>query len=49
MIDIDDFKEQILPRLIVAVALTPAFLLVWWFLKMMNEPTPQEIMNPISI
>jgi hypothetical protein len=43
MIDIDDFKEQILPRLIVAVALTPAFLLVWWFLKMMNEPTPQEI------
>lgn len=38
-----DFKEQVLPRLILAVAFIPVFLLVWWFMKMMNEPTPQEI------
>lgn len=42
MIDID-FKDDILPRLLVAAVMIPAFILGWWFLKMINEPSPQEI------
>ncbi len=43
MFDEIDFKEQILPRLLVAVVMIPAFILGWWFLKMFDEPSPQEI------
>jgi len=43
MFDEIDFKEQILPRLLVAAVMIPAFFLVWWFLKALNEPTEKEI------
>ena len=38
-----DFKEQILPRIIMVVILTPVMLLLWWLYSVFNGPSAEEI------
>ena len=45
MFDDIDFTEQVLPRLLVAVVIIPAFILGWWFLKMFDYPLLKKFGN----
>ena len=38
-----DFKEQILPRLILLLTIVPIYIAFCWFFSFLFEPTPQEL------